>query len=286
MKKLTCILAALALLILTGGLTRIARAQTGETILGCVASSGIIRSVDEATGSCRPGDVALSWYTKSGANNVFLGKTAKAADSDELDGLDSSAFVKNGDAAGGALIGTYPSPFLADNAVHTGAIQNAAVTAEKLAPGVGLRSFGSTMTLGGSLTPTVDCTGNEDKGSTTITVNSTSLIYGQASVARWSRGTTAISVISVIAILYDATDTTRLAQTPEPATMSVPVEANYFVSGSSSGILVRYDNLGPFIAAPGTYKLHFFVLPAGSCQAGQTSFLDGSLTYILLGTSP
>lgn len=48
-------------------------AQVGAsgTVLGCVGNSGIIRGVDETTGSCRSGDTALSWYTKAGADAAF-----------------------------------------------------------------------------------------------------------------------------------------------------------------------------------------------------------------------
>ena len=49
------------------------------TVLGCVGASGIIRGVDEATGACKGGDVALAWYTKAGADNAFLSATSGAA---------------------------------------------------------------------------------------------------------------------------------------------------------------------------------------------------------------
>ena len=65
----------------------------GGTVLGCVNSSGIIRGIDEATGSCRAGDTTLSWYTKAGADAAFLRVLAKAADADKLDGLDSTDFA-------------------------------------------------------------------------------------------------------------------------------------------------------------------------------------------------
>ena len=91
-----------------------AQIGSGGTVLGCVGASGIIRGVDEATGTCRAGDVALTWYTKAGADAAFafaahnhdqryLTRTesdglylmhgGKAADADLLDGLDSSAFA-------------------------------------------------------------------------------------------------------------------------------------------------------------------------------------------------
>lgn len=47
--------------------------QVGSTgtVQGCVGNSGIIRGVDESTGSCKPGDTSLSWYTKAGADGAF-----------------------------------------------------------------------------------------------------------------------------------------------------------------------------------------------------------------------
>ena len=148
---------ALGIFMSTLGATAVVRAQVGAggTVLGCVASSGIIRGIDEATGTCRAGDVTLSWLTTAGATAAFLGRTAKAVDSDRLDGLDASAFLPagakasdselldgldstrfltNGAGAGGALGGSYPSPSIAAGAIDTAAIQNGAVTAEKLAP--------------------------------------------------------------------------------------------------------------------------------------------------------
>lgn len=84
-----------ALVIAIGGAGWIAWAQVGSTgvIYGCVNQAGQIRGIDEATGSCRPGDQSLSWYTKQGADALFLGSLATAADADRLDGLDSTAFA-------------------------------------------------------------------------------------------------------------------------------------------------------------------------------------------------
>ena len=109
-----------------------AQVGTGGVIFGCLSPSGFIRGIDEASGSCRTGDTALSWYTKGGADTAFLGKLGKAADADLLDGLDSIQFLRTTTMAGGALTGMYPSPSLAPNAVDTATIQNGAVTAAKL----------------------------------------------------------------------------------------------------------------------------------------------------------
>ena len=77
------------------GAALIALAQIGSTgtVLGCVGPSGVIRGVAEATGSCRSGDLALSWYTKAGADASFLHKSDQAVDADKLDGLDSASFA-------------------------------------------------------------------------------------------------------------------------------------------------------------------------------------------------
>src|SRR5262249_29321481 len=68
------VLAGGAVLSLSGW---VAWAQIGAngTVLGCVGNSGIIRGVDETTGSCRSGDTALSWYTKTGADATFAPTT-------------------------------------------------------------------------------------------------------------------------------------------------------------------------------------------------------------------
>lgn len=82
-----------AVAIAFGGFVVWAQVGADGVVMGCVGPSGLIRGIDETTGSCRTGDVTLSWYTKAGADAAFLGLLAKAADSEKLDGLDSSAFA-------------------------------------------------------------------------------------------------------------------------------------------------------------------------------------------------
>ena len=220
-------------------------AQIGSTgtVLGCVGNSGKLTAVDETTGSCRPGDVTLSWHTKDGASAVFLGKTAKAADADKLDGQDSTHFVGTGTPAGGALTGTYPSPSIAVGAVDSEAIRDGAVTAEKLATNVPLRSPGiSTFIPGpGELTPVIECgEGIKDVGSVPITITAPSRIYAAASV-NWTRGATAMGSLRIRAFLHDATGT-RVAQTPPDGISAV--EANDVKSLDSSGVLLEQGGGG------------------------------------------
>jgi len=43
----------------------------------------------------------------------------------------------------------------------------------------------------------------------------------------------------------------------------------------------------PFTAAPGTYGLEWHIMANGSCSVtSPPELLDGSLTYVLLGTTP
>jgi hypothetical protein len=265
-------------------------AQVGSsgTILGCVGNSGKLTAVDEATGSCKPGDVPLSWYTRDGANAAFLGNTAKAADADKLDGLDSTHFLGTGTPAGGALTGTYPNPSIAAEAIDSAAIRDGAVTAEKLAGNVALRSLGDStfIPLPGELTPVIACgEAFKDVGSMPITVTAPSRIYASASV-NWSRGATAMDSLRIRAFLHDATDT-RIAQTPLDGISSV--DANHTASANSSGVLL--DDGGDrraFVAAPGMYVLHLVANPGGSCQTNEETskltLFGSSLTYILLAT--
>ncbi len=282
---------ALGIFVFSLGTTWIAWAQVGlgGTVVGCVDASGKIRAVDETTGSCRPSDVTLSWYTTGGANAAFLGSEAKAADADKLDGMDSTEFIRNDSNAGGALTGTYPNPSLGPGAVDTSAIQDGAVTGEKL--GRGARNFGDSKRMG-PLTPQIAC-GENDIGSIPITVHSASRVYASASVGRWDRGTTGQSGLVITGYLWDASNTTRLARTPAQTFIPALNVSDFSTlqlpnSGAASGILMSDDNLDePFVAAPGTYHLHFNVTGLGGCFENAKSFLSGgTLTFMLLGTSP
>jgi hypothetical protein len=275
---------ALGIFVFALGATWIAWAQVGVggTVLGCVDSSGKIRAVDETTGSCRPGDTTLFWYTKVGAEAAFLSKTGKAVDSDKLDGLDSSAMVKNGDAAGGALTGAYPNPSIAPGAVGTNQIQNGTVTAEKFAASVPLGVFGDSAVLFGT---EVKCGEPEPEDLTVpIIVTSPSRIYVSAS-ATWIPETTAFSDLLVQGLLRDATDTTIVARTPTSGRVKIDLTVNNAVgSATTSGILFQNFGNQVFVATPGTYVLHLFAPLAGGCHEGDTKglFSDRTLTYMLL----
>jgi hypothetical protein len=95
-------------LVATGGLAYAAVPDAGGVIHSCYTkSSGAWRVIDTATGqACKSNEAALDLYSKGGAdalfldqaeaNGLYLGKTEKAADSDKLDGQDSSAFLGAG----------------------------------------------------------------------------------------------------------------------------------------------------------------------------------------------
>jgi hypothetical protein len=70
-------------------------------------------------------------------STAFLRATAKAAAAELLDGSDSSAFLRNGAAAGGDLTGTYPAPTLAPNSVGTAEVVNNTLGAADVFRGVG-----------------------------------------------------------------------------------------------------------------------------------------------------
>ena len=82
-------------LIATGGLAYAAIPDSGGVIHTCYTkSSGAWRVIDTGLGqSCKANELALDVYSKGGADLAFLAKTEKAADSDKLDGQDSTAFL-------------------------------------------------------------------------------------------------------------------------------------------------------------------------------------------------
>ncbi len=76
----------------------------GGTVKTCFSQAkGTFRPIDNSA-NCRKGEQSLEFYSKSGADAAFLsqteadglylGKTAKAADADKLDGIDSTGFVQ------------------------------------------------------------------------------------------------------------------------------------------------------------------------------------------------
>jgi hypothetical protein len=82
-------------LVATGGLAYAAIPDAGGVINTCYTkSSGAWRVIDTDTGqTCKSNEAPLGLYSKGAADLAFLAKTGKAADSDKLDGQDSSAFL-------------------------------------------------------------------------------------------------------------------------------------------------------------------------------------------------
>jgi len=69
----------------------LAAAGGGGTVTTCIAKTGW-RAVDTGA-SCKSGEQQLDLYSKAGADAHFLALAGTAADSDKLDGLDSTAFL-------------------------------------------------------------------------------------------------------------------------------------------------------------------------------------------------
>ncbi|MFL5797653.1 MAG: pentapeptide repeat-containing protein [Actinomycetota bacterium] len=82
-----------AVVVLSVGISAVAIAAIGQsgTFKLCV-KSGAVRAIDNSL-TCATGERTLTVYTKDGADTKFLSKTGKAANSDKLDGKDSTAFV-------------------------------------------------------------------------------------------------------------------------------------------------------------------------------------------------
>ena len=124
--------AAAAALMAAGGLAYAAIPDAGGVIHSCYTkSSGAWRVIDTGLGqTCKSNESALDLYSKSGAdalfldqteaNGLYLGKTEKAADSDKLDGQDSSAFLNTtGTAADSDKLGGR-EPFRYVNGLRAG----------------------------------------------------------------------------------------------------------------------------------------------------------------------
>jgi hypothetical protein len=86
---------AVGALALAGGVAYATIPDSGGVIHTCFGKgSGTWRPIDYPTKQCKSGETQLDLYSKSGADAAFLGKTAKAADSDKLDGIDSTGFIQ------------------------------------------------------------------------------------------------------------------------------------------------------------------------------------------------
>jgi hypothetical protein len=92
-----------------------------NTVRGKDVRNNSIRGADILESKLAKVPSAVSADTAATAGSATNAESAtnatNAANADALDGIDSAALLKSGDAAGGALSGTYPNPSLADGAV-------------------------------------------------------------------------------------------------------------------------------------------------------------------------
>ena len=106
--------------VVTGGLAYAAIPDAGGVIHSCYTkSSGAWRVIDTDAGqACKSNEAALDLYSKGAADLTFLTKSGKAADSDKLDGQDSSAFLGSNAKAADSdrLDGKDSADFLGANA--------------------------------------------------------------------------------------------------------------------------------------------------------------------------
>ena len=84
-----------AALVAAGGIAYAAIPDSGGVIHSCYTkSSGAWRVIDTGLGqTCKANEAPLDLYSKGGADLAFLSKTGTAADSDKLDGKDSTEFL-------------------------------------------------------------------------------------------------------------------------------------------------------------------------------------------------
>jgi hypothetical protein len=92
MRKRLMAVGIVALAVAAAGSISLAAIGDGGTVKTCYSKS-TWRPIDSSA-SCKSGEQQLDLYSKAGADATFLGRTAKAADSETLDGIDSTGFVR------------------------------------------------------------------------------------------------------------------------------------------------------------------------------------------------
>jgi hypothetical protein len=129
------VIAAIALVVVAAGVAYAAIPTTGGNLPACANNeTGILRVLD-ADERCTPNETAIKIASADPAGRV--------ADAQKLDGKDSTAFLENGSAAGGALAGTYPDPAIRANAIVGSHLNDLTFSDGDLAPAFSglLKSF-------------------------------------------------------------------------------------------------------------------------------------------------
>jgi hypothetical protein len=129
------VIAGIALVVAAAGVAYAAIPTTGGNLPACVNSkTGLLRVLDTGQ-SCTPNETGIKIASADPAGRV--------ADAQKLDGKDSTAFLQQGMAAGGALTGTYPNPGIRANAIFGGHVNDLTFSDGDLAPAFGgfLKSF-------------------------------------------------------------------------------------------------------------------------------------------------